>query len=271
MVVLMEKGQKLPAPDFCNQEGGGRANPIYGRGALGNQYAGRMYYSGDDREEHITLVQTMLMDLGYDVGSAGADGKFGNDTEKAVRKFQEEHADWGGEKLNVDGLVGPETADALNRAMVGANGWYDRHQTEKELTVDFALMTARSDAFQQPVSFDVGGVTRGKVVLTGEIKKRIPGHISLLLRSNSGAVPLQNLSYRIRISESRILEGKTDEDGLVSHPDIPFGDYPLEIEGLEGSVLIPAISQQHLRRLTRIPGYYLYEEGGEAGGIGNGR
>jgi len=230
-----------------------------------------MYYTDTgNREAMVKKVQTMLTELGYDVGSGGADGKFGKDTEKAVKAFQQDHEDWNGDALKVDGLVGPETSDALNRAMVGAEGWYDRHQTEKELTVDFALLTARSDSLQQPVSFAVGGVTRGKVVLTGEIKKRILGHISLLLRSNSGAVPLQNRSYRIRISESQILEGKTDEDGLVSHPDIPFGDYPLEIEGMEGSVLIPVISEQYLRRLTRIPGYYLYEEGGEPGGTGNG-
>jgi hypothetical protein len=165
----MEKGQKLPAPDFCNREGGGKANPIPGMGALGNQYSGRMYYTGSGKEDHVTLVQMMLTDLGYDVGSKGPDGKFGNDTEKAVKEFQKAHEDWGGEKLNVDGLVGPETADALNRAMVEVEGWYDQHQTDKELTVEFALLTVRAEALTSPVSIDVDAVTKAKVIIAGEI------------------------------------------------------------------------------------------------------
>lgn len=170
----MGEERKLPAPDFCNREGGGKANPIFGKGALGNQYSGRMFYSGSpaEKEEWVTLAQQMLSDLGYSVGDAGADGKFGNDTEKAVRKFQEEHEDWGGEKLNVDGLIGPETSDALNRAMVAVTGWYDRHQTEKSLTQTFSLLTVRSEALKSPVPFDVEDTERGKVVVVGEIPKQ---------------------------------------------------------------------------------------------------
>jgi len=85
----MGEDRKLPAPDFCNREGGGKANPIYGKGALGNQYSGRMFYSGSqsDKEKWVTLAQEMLLDLGFGEGEKGADGKFGNDTEKAVREF----------------------------------------------------------------------------------------------------------------------------------------------------------------------------------------
>jgi phosphatidylserine/phosphatidylglycerophosphate/cardiolipin synthase-like enzyme len=140
-------------------------------GALGNQSSGRMFYTGSNKEDYVTLVQMMLIDLGYDVGSVGADGIFGNNTEKAVKEFQEAHEDWGGEKLNVDGLVGPETADALNHAMVGIEGWYDKHQTEKDLTVDFALLSVKAEALQQPVSLDVDGLKEGKIILKGNIPR----------------------------------------------------------------------------------------------------
>lgn len=55
------------------------------------------------RGEYVTLMQTRLINLGYDLGSWGADGSFGSATEKAVRQFQQ---DWG---LTVDGIVGPKT------------------------------------------------------------------------------------------------------------------------------------------------------------------
>lgn len=56
-------------------------------------------------------LQEKLKKLGYDIGSYGVDGDFGNDTYKAVKKFQEDH------KLKVDGVVGNNTRDALESAL----------------------------------------------------------------------------------------------------------------------------------------------------------
>ena len=56
-----------------------------------------------DAGPYVTLAQTELIQRGYDLGSWGADGKFGNATEKAVKQFQQ---DWG---LKVDGVIGPNT------------------------------------------------------------------------------------------------------------------------------------------------------------------
>ena len=57
--------------------------------------------------EYVTLLQTMLINKGYSCGSCGADGKFGNDTQYAVKKFQMDNG------LQVDGVVGKSTWDAL--------------------------------------------------------------------------------------------------------------------------------------------------------------
>ena len=55
--------------------------------------------------------QTMLDRLGYDIGSWGIDGDFGSATEAAVQEFQQDH------QLIVDGVCGPNTWDALEKAI----------------------------------------------------------------------------------------------------------------------------------------------------------
>lgn len=57
--------------------------------------------------EYVTLLQTMLIQRGYDVGATGADGKFGDKTAAAVRMFQRDNG------LVQDGVVGRNTWAAL--------------------------------------------------------------------------------------------------------------------------------------------------------------
>lgn len=59
------------------------------------------------RGEYVTVLQTMLLQKGYDLGSYGVDGSFGKCTENAVRQFQKLSG------LTVDGIVGPATWNAL--------------------------------------------------------------------------------------------------------------------------------------------------------------
>jgi len=61
--------------------------------------------------EDVIYLQTSLYKLGYGLGVYGIDGDFGRDTEKAVKNFQRDH------RLNVDGVCGPMTWDALNKAV----------------------------------------------------------------------------------------------------------------------------------------------------------
>ena len=57
--------------------------------------------------ELVKFVQRRLIMNGRSVGNCGADGKYGKDTEKAVRKFQTEKG------LTVDGIAGINTIKAL--------------------------------------------------------------------------------------------------------------------------------------------------------------
>ena len=61
--------------------------------------------------ELVKQCQTMLKQLGYDLGICGIDGDFGTATEKAVKAFQRDHG------LAVDGVVGKNTWTALQQAV----------------------------------------------------------------------------------------------------------------------------------------------------------
>jgi peptidoglycan hydrolase-like protein with peptidoglycan-binding domain len=56
-------------------------------------------------------LQKKLLKLGYDLSPWGADGDFGQKTDVAVRAFQKDN------NLDVDGIVGPNTLAALDKAL----------------------------------------------------------------------------------------------------------------------------------------------------------
>lgn len=66
----------------------------------------RLLRNGSEGED-VKELQTLLLELGYDLGKWGADGDFGDATELAVREFQTNH------DLEIDGVVGEKTVEAL--------------------------------------------------------------------------------------------------------------------------------------------------------------
>ena len=65
------------------------------------------------RGEDVKTLQMTLKLRGYSIGSAGPDGVFGADTERAVKAFQADH------NLEPDGVVGPATQEALHHDYSG--------------------------------------------------------------------------------------------------------------------------------------------------------
>ncbi len=64
--------------------------------------------SKGDSGQYVTLLQTKLVQLGYDLSPYGADGKFGAKTAQAVREFQHDSG------LSADGICGKATWAALD-------------------------------------------------------------------------------------------------------------------------------------------------------------
>lgn len=69
--------------------------------------ATKSYLSKGDKGNDVKTMQTMLIACGYSCGSYGADGDFGSDSDKALRKFQ---GDYG---LTVDGKYGAKSKAKL--------------------------------------------------------------------------------------------------------------------------------------------------------------
>lgn len=77
--------------------------------------ATKSYLSKGDKGAAVIDMQSMLIACGYSCGSAGADGDFGNATDKALRAFQTD------QKLTVDGKYGKASKAALE-ALYKAKG-----------------------------------------------------------------------------------------------------------------------------------------------------
>ncbi len=199
-----DESNLLPAKDLCNSWGTG--NPILGKGALGNEKTGRMYYTGGAKKKLVEILQRMLKELKYDIGTFGpdgdgVDGKLQDVTEKAVKKFQEEHKNWDGNPLKVDGLVGPETSDALNRMMVGR--WYRHYQTPEDLVDGVPYHTVMSEYLGKGLSIEPGKAQKAKMFSVGQIPVNTIGWwvSELKVEHSIAEVPLPNESDPDPISD----------------------------------------------------------------------
>lgn len=113
-----------------------------------------------DQGEDVKDMQKMLIACGYSCGSCGADGKFGGDTEKSLRAFQEDVA------IEVDGIYGPISRSALEKvyAALGSDGTQAsvlRGLSEKDAIAKMAPL-AQAD---QKVSKILASVTLSQYIL----------------------------------------------------------------------------------------------------------
>jgi len=91
------------------------ARPARG-GSTGNLMMGARGERVADVQKKLSALSAMTPGVSFDLGSTGADGVFGGKTRDAVKDFQRMSG------IRVDGIVGPETRTALDKAMSAAVG-----------------------------------------------------------------------------------------------------------------------------------------------------
>lgn len=115
--------------------------------------------SGDD----VKKLQDRLTQLGYDIGSAGADGIFGKNTQAALKKFQKDVG------LTIDGIYGKATHNSLIQALGLGSKEVDTIRYAEETTLHF------SDALSklQDIIAGVSGAIRIAINLFTFVGERI--------------------------------------------------------------------------------------------------
>ena len=116
-----EGGKRLLAHELAHvgQQGGGVKRAIgdghdlesarfFGDDNLENSYDSEVYVKLGSTGESVLRVQKALIDLGYELPKFGVDGRFGQETKSAVKKFQKDN------NLIDDGIVGPNTMAILD-------------------------------------------------------------------------------------------------------------------------------------------------------------
>lgn len=105
--------------------------------------------SGSD----VKKLQQSLLDAGYDLGSYGVDGVYGNATAAAVKKYQQDKG------LDVDGIAGDQTLGSLyGSANNGSQAQESKPQTQQQATTQapdysqYAYDPAADQAYQQALA-----------------------------------------------------------------------------------------------------------------------
>jgi peptidoglycan hydrolase-like protein with peptidoglycan-binding domain len=190
----------------------------------------------DKRTELVKQLQLMLKEDGFEIGSAtnpdGVDGKFGDLTRSAVREFQERNKDAEGNPLKIDGEVGPLTADALNRRMVGQ--WYDQYDSPKEITSGVAFVTVTPERLSEGITLCITGDGKENTESVGVRRRRTDSRVAFenipsTIRARAGIQiqildeELNTVGPNIKFEENRSKERMTDDEGfIVVSQDKPF-------------------------------------------------
>jgi hypothetical protein len=184
-------------------------------------------------------LQEALLALGYDLPRSGADGLFGAETQSAVRYFQRAHKDLFQNPrgkcspLQVDGIVGPETALALNCALARAGQWFNQftHEWTDEEGVHRLVCTCEP------------GVQKITLIplMEGELRLHFSARRCVRYRIvDSSGQPSRNKRYVLYFSDGSFREGKTNNKGFIIPDDpIPAGDVHLRVEEPSRALRLP--------------------------------
>ncbi len=93
-----------------------------------------------------------------------------------------------------------------------------------------------------------------KISSGDEVHWESTGHLSVRLLDASGNHPLAGRSVNVNIPGEGGVSLQTDDKGTIFHPDVPFQDYELDVEGVK--VLAPVVGEKtevHERHVASAP------------------
>jgi peptidoglycan hydrolase-like protein with peptidoglycan-binding domain len=105
----------------------------------------------------VKQLQAVLQDLGYDLGDAGVDGKFGPQTAKALKAFQSENG------LKDDAVFGRHTRRLLD--LVGAKAHAPRGKTNAPLSADEEPLSPQRRRRRSAAAVSEAGVAAAEALL----------------------------------------------------------------------------------------------------------
>ncbi|MHC4829097.1 MAG: peptidoglycan-binding domain-containing protein [Planctomycetota bacterium] len=228
---------------------------LAGQTALDPILAGASTLGRGSRGEAVRLAQQGLMDLGYDLGSWGADGDFGRTTEGVVSQFQRDQG------LSATGRIDSNTLVSIDTALGGAVGLQSGHfKDDPTLTrvaegaatlargsggepvkrVQQALIQSGYDLGRWGADGDFGGTTERVIAQfqgdkglprTGVIDKRTMLALDSTMPATRNDIVFLGMGDHA-IYEVRDLEKRSDIVGIT---DNPAGDdqVTLTIDGAE--------------------------------------
>ena len=112
------------------------------------------------RGSTVRQLQRDLLLLHYNIGRWGADGSFGNATEKAVKQFQRDH------KLSIDGIAGKKTLSKIVQLKTRTTG-------REQITVDGYWGQETTKALQKYFSTVVDGKISKPSMVIRALQKHI--------------------------------------------------------------------------------------------------
>jgi peptidoglycan hydrolase-like protein with peptidoglycan-binding domain len=169
------------------------------------------------RGTSVKRVQQLLFFLGFDIGSEGADGIFGEKTDAAVRAFQQQFAP------PRDGIVGPITIGALdvranqpppNRTTPGAPPGRPPAGTPPSLSVDRIDVVNSAAGAIGGFPAIVGGAslnTPGPFNAPDEVKNSHQLHFHLDHGSSADLTPLREIQRTATMAGGVVLDNPPDQ------------------------------------------------------------
>lgn len=134
---------------------------------------------------YVRRIQYALLQLNYDIGEYGYDGSFGDDTEQAVIKFQEDYF------LKPDGMIGPDTLYQLDRLSVNIKVPVDFDITETDKRIKILGKVTGAPEFVDSSGYITAKI-EGKTVGTS-IAVKTPEVIDLTGKSHPETILSDNL------------------------------------------------------------------------------